>query len=154
MSQTWTNNPFVDPFGNAANGTHDHRRVHTGLLRCLHEMTASDLGDAIVRLLASRHRRLVAVLRNLILVASWLRSQNIIEIGRDCIGAMQFLPPEDDHDSTRPLEGEELSEDNIEKRLAGFARKPLGMDKDEDFRISVTGAQEKKVADRESAKAG
>lgn len=65
------------------------------------------------------------------------------EIGRDCIGAMQFLHPEDDHDPARSLEGEELSEEDIEQLLAGLARKPLGMDRDEDFRISVAGAQEK-----------
>lgn len=65
------------------------------------------------------------------------------EIGRDCIGAMQFLHPDDDHDLDQGLRGEELTEEDIEKILAGLARKPLGMDRDEDFRISVAGAQEK-----------
>jgi serine/threonine-protein kinase HipA len=40
------------------------------------------------------------------------------EIGRDCIGAMQFLRPDDDHDPSKPLEGEELSEEDMEKILA------------------------------------
>lgn len=74
------------------------------------------------------------------------------EIGRDCVGAMQFLHPDDDHDPKSSLEGEELSEEDIEKLLAGLARKPLGMDRDEEFRISVAGAQEKtallRVGDR------
>lgn len=65
------------------------------------------------------------------------------EIGRDCIGAMQFLHPDEDHDVRGIPEGEELSEEDIEKLLAGLARKPLGMDRDEEFRISVAGAQEK-----------
>lgn len=65
------------------------------------------------------------------------------EIGRDCVGAMQFLHPNEDHDPAGPLEGEELSEEDIERILAGLARRPLGMDRDEDFRISVAGAQEK-----------
>lgn len=65
------------------------------------------------------------------------------EIGRDCVGAMQFLHADDDHDLVPKIEGEEVSEEDIERILAGLARAPLGMDLDDDFRISVAGAQEK-----------
>lgn len=65
------------------------------------------------------------------------------EIGRDCVGAMQFLHPDDDHEFTARLEGEEQSEEDIEQTLAGLPQKPLGMGREEEFRISVAGAQEK-----------
>jgi serine/threonine-protein kinase HipA len=65
------------------------------------------------------------------------------EIGRDCVGAMQFLHEGDDHDLAPKIEGEEVSEEDIERILAGLARAPLGMDMEDEFRISVAGAQEK-----------
>lgn len=65
-------------------------------------------------------------------------------IGRDCVGALQFMP--DEHppskDSTK-LDGEPISEQQIEKILNNLAQAPLGLQQDEDFRISVAGAQEK-----------
>jgi serine/threonine-protein kinase HipA len=65
------------------------------------------------------------------------------EIGRDCVGAMQFL-----HEGEKPapltdISGELIPEKQIEKILANLARAPLGMDVDQEFRISVAGAQEK-----------
>lgn len=65
------------------------------------------------------------------------------EIGRDCAGAMQFLHEDDDHTLSQKIEGEQVSEDEIERILAGLARAPLGMDMEDEFRISVAGAQEK-----------
>ena len=65
------------------------------------------------------------------------------EIGRDCVGAMQFLHEDDDHYLPNRMEGEEVSEEEIERILAGLGRAPLGMDMDDEFRISVAGAQEK-----------
>lgn len=64
-------------------------------------------------------------------------------IGRDCIGAMQFLP-EDQPDAPEPnVKGEPLTDRDVEAILADLARAPLGVDKDQEFRISVAGAQEK-----------
>lgn len=65
-------------------------------------------------------------------------------IGRDCVGALQFLPADDDtaHDTAK-IEGEPVSEEAIEKLLKSLAQAPLGLDRDQDFRISVAGAQEK-----------
>lgn len=65
------------------------------------------------------------------------------EIGRDCVGAMQFLRVDEDHPSRGALEGEALSNEEIERTLANLGRAPLGMEGDEEFRISVAGAQEK-----------
>jgi len=66
------------------------------------------------------------------------------EIGGDCVGALRFLPEgvDTEVDFTR-LEGDRLSDREIEKMLGGLAQAPLGLDREGDFRISVAGAQEK-----------
>jgi serine/threonine-protein kinase HipA len=66
------------------------------------------------------------------------------QIGRDCVGALQFVPEDDEtaHD-TSGIQGEVISEQEIEKLLKNLARAPLGLDLDREFRISVAGAQEK-----------
>lgn len=65
-------------------------------------------------------------------------------IGRDCAGALQFVP-DDGHgiDSTPMLQGEPLDDDAIEKLLKGLTQAPLGLSRDDGFRISVAGAQDK-----------
>lgn len=65
-------------------------------------------------------------------------------IGRDCVGAVQLLPagvmPEDSH----KIEVEPLSEQDIEEYLKGLGGPAVaGAHGDEDFRISIAGAQEK-----------
>ena len=67
------------------------------------------------------------------------------EIGRDCVGAMQFL-----HEGQKPhpltdIYGEQITEREIKNILAKFrSRASLGMDADQEFRISVAaGAQER-----------
>lgn len=66
----------------------------------------------------------------------------LAEIGRDCIGALQFLP-----DGEAPgapiIEGAAVDEAEIEAILKNLARSPLGLAADDDFRISIAGAQEK-----------
>lgn len=64
-------------------------------------------------------------------------------IGRDCVGAMQFLPDDVIVDGLTPIEGEPISEVEIEQLLANLTRAPLGIDLEHEFRISVAGAQEK-----------
>jgi len=65
-------------------------------------------------------------------------------IGHDCVGALQFLPEDApvDGDSTA-IEGEFVDDDDIERTLQGLAQAPLGLRRDEAFRISIAGAQEK-----------
>jgi len=65
-------------------------------------------------------------------------------IGRDCVGALQFMPDEapPGTDSTI-IDGEAVSEQEIEKILNNLTQAPLGLQPDDDFRISVAGAQEK-----------
>lgn len=64
-------------------------------------------------------------------------------IGRDCVGAMQFLPEDLPADVEPYVQGEPVSDDEIEAILASLATAPLGMDKEQEFRISIAGAQEK-----------
>jgi len=69
----------------------------------------------------------------------------LAQIGRDCVGALQFFSEDDDINflGLNTILGEEISEEEIEKLLNNLARVPLGLDRDHDFRISVAGAQEK-----------
>jgi serine/threonine-protein kinase HipA len=58
------------------------------------------------------------------------------QIGRDCIGAMQFLPDGLDADVSGAVTAEDVTDADIEHLLANLARAPLGIDPDEGFRIS------------------
>ena len=65
-------------------------------------------------------------------------------IGRDCVGALQFIPEGDDAAfDTANIEGQPVSDECVEKLLKNLAQAPLGLDRNQDFRISVAGAQEK-----------
>lgn len=67
-------------------------------------------------------------------------------IGHDCVGALQFISNGDDGggvDATAVLTGERVDDSAIENLLKGLARAPLGLDREDAFRISIAGAQEK-----------
>lgn len=65
-------------------------------------------------------------------------------IGRDCVGALQFTASDSEPgDAPGNLEGEPLDEAAVERTLKGLSQAPLGLSRDDDFRISVAGAQEK-----------
>lgn len=64
-------------------------------------------------------------------------------IGRDCVGALQFLPPDIDPGRAGAINGAPISKSEISTLLANLATSPLGIGEDEEFRISVAGAQEK-----------
>jgi len=63
-------------------------------------------------------------------------------IGRDCVGAVQLLP-EDRQIDVQNIEADPLSDEDIATTLKNYRTMPLGMREDNDFRISVAGAQEK-----------
>ncbi len=63
-------------------------------------------------------------------------------IGRDCIGALQFICDGDD-EADDQISGEALDDGAVETLLNGLALAPLGLTRDDAFRISVAGAQEK-----------
>lgn len=64
-------------------------------------------------------------------------------VGRDCVGALQFLPEGEEPHALDALTGDALSPDEAASLIANLASAPLGLGEDEDFRISVAGAQEK-----------
>lgn len=64
-------------------------------------------------------------------------------IGRDCVGAMQFLPDGEAVDGGGGIQGEPLGDTEIEALLADLKGNPLGLEPQEAFRISIAGAQEK-----------
>ena len=64
-------------------------------------------------------------------------------IGLDCVGALQFLPEGQDPGPAGALSSRPINNDEIARRLANLARAPLGLGEDDDFRISIAGAQEK-----------
>lgn len=65
------------------------------------------------------------------------------EIGRDCVGALQFLPEGQDPTPTDRIDGDPLSPAQIGAVLRDLDVTPLGIRRDTDFRISVAGAQDK-----------
>ena len=64
-------------------------------------------------------------------------------LGRDCVGALQFLPPDSEPGPAGVVEGRNVSESQIADILRNLAANPLGVDRERDFRISIAGAQEK-----------
>ncbi|WP_245155770.1 HipA domain-containing protein [Paracoccus ravus] len=64
-------------------------------------------------------------------------------IGRDCVGALQFLPESDAPEEPYVMESKPLSSPEIGRMLRELGRHPLGMEREQAFRISVAGAQEK-----------
>jgi len=65
------------------------------------------------------------------------------KIGRDCVGALQFIAGDHDVPSDDNISGEAVDDIRIEALLKNLTYTPLGLDRDDDFRISVAGAQEK-----------
>ncbi|MGC1305178.1 MAG: type II toxin-antitoxin system HipA family toxin [Caulobacteraceae bacterium] len=64
-------------------------------------------------------------------------------IGRDCVGALQFLPVEHEPGPAGAVEAVPLQTAQISAMLGDLAQAPLGLTEDATFRISLAGAQEK-----------
>lgn len=70
--------------------------------------------------------------------------QLLTAIGRDCVGALQFVPEGEPTDvDTTAIVGAPVSRDKIAEMLANLPRAPLGLRREDAFRISLAGAQEK-----------
>jgi serine/threonine-protein kinase HipA len=67
----------------------------------------------------------------------------LAEIGRDCVGAIQFLPIGETPDNWQSIKGESLSKNDIEAILKNVVSPNLLINGNDDFRISIAGAQEK-----------
>jgi serine/threonine-protein kinase HipA len=66
-------------------------------------------------------------------------------IGRDCVGAVQLLPDGEAPEKWNRIEAEKLTESDVERHLQSVtsADPVAGESADDDFRISIAGAQEK-----------
>jgi len=66
-------------------------------------------------------------------------------LGRDCVGALQMLPPDEAPGDLTSINGRALSESEIAQLLRGTtSASPLGQDDPlDDLRLSIAGAQEK-----------
>lgn len=69
----------------------------------------------------------------------------LARIGRDCVGALQFLPDGTDIPLPGPPQSVPLDESEIAETIRNLASAPLGIqpDGEREFRISIAGAQEK-----------
>ncbi len=64
-------------------------------------------------------------------------------IGRDCVGALQFLPEGSEPPRPGEIQGEPVNDRAIAKILDDLTANPLGLDDSEHFRISLAGVQDK-----------
>ena len=119
---------------------------------------------------AYRGERVVAVFENLLPDSETLRRRVaekvgaagtdayslLSQIGRDCVGALQFIVEgeeaadtsggaggRDNSHALSQIEGEAVSDKEISDILNNLVQTPLGLDRDQAFRISIAGAQEK-----------
>jgi serine/threonine-protein kinase HipA len=67
----------------------------------------------------------------------------LAKIGRDCVGALQFLPDGVTPEPAGNVKGRPIDDDYIARKIGDLNATPLGVDEDEEFRISLAGAQEK-----------
>lgn len=74
-------------------------------------------------------------------------------IGRDCIGALQFIvESEETVNASGEIKGDVVDDEAIDKLLRSLPQAPLGLSRDDEFRISVAGAQEKTALLRHDGK--
>lgn len=73
-------------------------------------------------------------------------------LGHDCVGALQFLPDGADPGKSGATDGKPVTDGDIAALINNLAAAPLGMGEDEDFRISIAGAQEKTALLRKDKK--
>jgi len=64
-------------------------------------------------------------------------------IGRDCVGALQFLPEGTAPGKAGAIDAAPVDDDAIAAIVGNLSRNPLGIGNDQKFRISLAGAQEK-----------
>lgn len=64
-------------------------------------------------------------------------------IGRDCVGALQFLPDGMNPGKAGDIDARAVNDAEVAKIVSDLAKNPLGIGDDQDFRISLAGAQEK-----------
>ena len=103
-------------------------------------------GDAVITVLDNLLPDDEAVRRR---VAERVRAEShsvydlLSKIGRDCVGALQFLPQGYAPDPVDAVEGRQIPDGEVAERIRNLAVTPLGVGEEEAFRISIAGMQEK-----------
>lgn len=64
-------------------------------------------------------------------------------IGRDCVGALRFIPEGSDPGNPADMQFHSVSDEEIARRITALDTAPLGVNSEDDFRISIAGVQEK-----------
>ena len=64
-------------------------------------------------------------------------------IGRDCVGALRFVPEGLEPGDPTEMSYRPVDDNEIATRIASLGNTPLGMQADDDFRLSIAGVQEK-----------
>ncbi|MFZ1731385.1 MAG: type II toxin-antitoxin system HipA family toxin [Bacteroidota bacterium] len=68
----------------------------------------------------------------------------LVEIGRDCVGALQILTEDAPPEGVRTIQADEITDSEVAQLLREAAGSPeLGRFSNDTFRISIAGAQEK-----------
>lgn len=67
----------------------------------------------------------------------------LASIGRDCVGALQFLPDGQEPGPAGTVDATPVGDREVGELVANLADAPLGIGGDREFRISIAGAQEK-----------
>lgn len=84
-------------------------------------------------------------LQNRFHTASGSAFELLAEIGRDCVGAVQLLPTDEEPKGIHTIDAKPLTEAEVERALVETVSPPsfAAQLADDDFRISIAGAQEK-----------
>ena len=69
-------------------------------------------------------------------------------IGRDCVGAVQLMPAEEEPQEVFTIRATALSDERVERLLRAVPRAASPLDDEDDLRISLAGAQEKTALTR------
>lgn len=64
-------------------------------------------------------------------------------IGKDCVGALQFIEEGETPPQKQKVQGRPVTDKQIAESLKNLPYQPLGLKKDQDFRISIAGVQNK-----------
>lgn len=128
------------------------RIPHLAISRCLPLQEAPFVGDIVHHYFANLLPESALALK-LLVKSTGARSSELFDvltqIGKDCVGALRLLP---DTIESNPRNVTPISDKEIANRLTNLKNNPLGMNEEEDFRISLAGMQEKMALYRENGK--
>jgi serine/threonine-protein kinase HipA len=152
----WMNGSRVGEWGSTRSGTsffrYDESWVHSRFARPLSlslpmtadlELRGARVNDYFDNLLPD-NPAIRSRIRTRFRTASTEAFDLLTAIGRDCVGAVQLLPPDEEPTGWNRIEATRLSSADVEEILTQVtATTPLRSDEQDEFRISITGAQEK-----------